>query len=172
MSIKSGMQQDLNTEGPGPRSVTESSSAVPEVSHVAGLEHHVCLLYDLVCLLYVCSVSSAGSHLRPGCFVEIQLMTEEGELASGRVAEVYDLTPGRQPLVGLESGMWGAVRTPTPCAHGIRARGRHRMHGRSCYVEISFLLRLETSFLLYLETHHAEHSGRVGRESSVDVQRS
>jgi hypothetical protein len=68
----------------------------------------------------------------PGCFVEIQLMTEEAQLARGRVAEVYDLTPGRQPLVRLESGLWGAVRIPTPSAHQIEAIESHRMQGPSC----------------------------------------
>lgn len=68
-------------------------------------------------------VGAAGDHLAPGAFVEIQLMTTEPRLASGRVVEVYDASPGQQPVVALHSGEIGAVR-----AH----MGRQAVHNTLC----------------------------------------
>ena len=65
-------------------------------------------------------LQGAGDHLEPGCFVEIQVLADRPELASGRVAEVYDTAAGQQPLVLLQNGQCGGVR---PCSLPCRAAG-------------------------------------------------
>lgn len=54
---------------------------------------------------------SAGAHLRIGSHVEVQRLDSQ-KLEYGRVADVYDATPGTQPIVKLVSGTVGAVRLP------------------------------------------------------------
>jgi hypothetical protein len=61
----------------------------------------------------------AGDALHVGAFVEIQLMTEQPQLASGVVAEVYEFVEGQQPLVQLQTGEVGAVRITSVVA-GMR----------------------------------------------------